>query len=210
MLTFSPAARLVLDRYMVRLIDEAAMTEGLSGSAMSARRDELLLSIGEEVGDVLASLAVAFGARTIVEIGTSYGFSTLFLAAAAEQTGGTVHTIEIAAEKQAHARAEIEAAGLAHRVTWHLGDALAVLDALPGPFDFVLIDLWKDLYLPCLERVHPKLAKNGVIAADNIIHPTIYRAESNAYRAAVRRLPDLETMLLPIGSGIELSCKLSR
>jgi predicted O-methyltransferase YrrM len=84
-----------------------------------------------------------------------------------------------------------------------------MIHADPGPFDFVLLDIWKELYTPCLEAVYPKLADEAIIAADNMISPEIARDDVRVYRAAVRAKPDLQTSLLPIGSGIELSVKWS-
>ena len=71
----------------------------------------------------------------------------------------------------------------------------------------VLLDIWKDLYVPCLEAFYPKLSDEGVIAADNMIEPEMAREDVRKYRAAIRALPDMQTALLPIGSGIELSVR---
>ena len=154
----------------------------------------------------LHSLIIARRAKRIIEIGTSYGYSTLFLADAARVTGGRVFTLELSGSKQAHARAQLEKAGVADSVTWLQGDALELLGKIDAPIDFVLLDLWKELYIPCLERFLPKLANNAVIAADNMLEPKIVRPEAEKYRAAVRAVPWLQSVLLPIGQGIELSC----
>lgn len=196
----------VLARYDTRIEAEAAEWRANEPGAIFARRDEFLLPVGRETADFLLALVVARGARRIVELGTSYGYSTLFLAEAARRTGGRVETFELAADKQAHARAELAAAGLADHVDWRQGDAVALLDNTPEGVDFVLIDLWKELYVPCFEKLYPRLAPNAVIAADNMIEPAMARADAEAYRAAVRAKPDLQTVLLPIGSGVELSC----
>jgi predicted O-methyltransferase YrrM len=98
-------------------------------------------------------------------------------------------------------------AGIADAVDFRLGDAVALINADAGPFDFVLLDIWKDLYVPCLTALYPKLSDEGVIAADNMIEPVAARENVRKYRAAVRALPDMQTALLPIGSGIELSVK---
>lgn len=196
----------VLARYNQRVRDEAVIQRGLPMAEGMARRDEFLLPIGEDVGWFLKALIVARRAKTIVELGTSYGYSTLFLADAARKTGGVVHTLDIAADKQAYARTQLEQAGLCSFVAWRPGDALKSLAAIKGPIDFVLIDLWKELYVPCLELLLPKMSDNGVIAADNMIFPAMSRPDADAYRAAVRGKSELQSMLLPIGSGIELSC----
>ncbi len=194
----------VLARYNERAEQEQSVWETSPGEIF-ARRDEFLLHVGSEVAEFLLSLTVARGARRLVELGTSYGYSTLFLAEAARRTGGRLTTFELSEDKQAYARAQIEEAGLADHVEWKLGDAVAMLEDLPQGIDFVLIDLWKELYVPCFEKIYPKLAENAVIAADNMLTPEMARPEAEAYRAAVRRKSDLQTALLPIGSGIELS-----
>jgi predicted O-methyltransferase YrrM len=197
----------VLRAYERRMAEEALLAKSLPRSEVFARRDEFLLSVGEEVANLLRDLVVGLGAHMIVELGTSYGYSTLFLADAARRTGGRVFTYEKAADKQAYARKQLTEAGLAGFVEWRLGDALELLREQPGPIDLVLIDLWKDLYVPCFERVYPLLAPNGIIVADNMFQPESARADAAAYRAAVRTKPDMEAVLLRIGQGIDISCR---
>jgi predicted O-methyltransferase YrrM len=174
--------------------------------AVIARRDEFLLHVGPATAELLLSLAVARGAQRIVELGTSYGYSTLFLAEAARRTGGRVSSYELSSEKQAYARAQLEDAGLAALVDWRQGDAVALLDDEPDGVDFVLIDLWKDLYVPCLDKLYPKLADQAMLVADNMLFPEMARPDAEAYRAAVRTKPGMQSVLLPVGAGIELSC----
>jgi len=96
-------------------------------------------------------------AKRILELGTSYGYSTMFLAAA-HATGGKIHTLELAPTEQKFAQSQLHEAGLGACVEWHVGDATSLLEDIPRPFDFVLVDLWKDLYVPCFELFYPKLA----------------------------------------------------
>lgn len=201
----SPAFAEVLGRYEARAAEEDKLWKTAQPGELFARRDEFLLHVGPQTADFLLSLAVARGATRIVELGTSYGYSTLFLAEAARRTGGRVSSYELYSEKQAYARAELELAGLASFVDWREGDAVSLLDEEAEGVDFVLIDLWKDLYIPCLEKLYPRLADNAVIAADNMLQPVMARPDAEAYRAAVREKTDLQSVLLPIGSGIELS-----
>jgi predicted O-methyltransferase YrrM len=142
----------------------------------------------------------------LVEIGAAYGYSTIWLADAARATGGKVHSLELSGKKVEYARGQLARAGLEAHVEFHVGDALETLAALPGPFDFVLVDLWKDLYVPCFELFHGKLAPNALVAADNMIFPSNPQ-DQEAYRRAVRAKGDMESMLLQIGSGVELSKK---
>jgi len=201
-----PAVAEVFDAYQRRDEEERARSATLGG-AFFAHRDEFLLPIGPETGAFLHSLILARRPSRILELGTSYGYSTLILADAARQIGAKLVTVDLADFKQAEARAAIDRAGLAELVEFRLGDAVAVIQADPGPFEFVLLDIWKDLYVPCLEAFCPKLADEGIVAADNMIEPAAAREDARKYRAAVRALPDMQTALLPIGSGIELSVK---
>jgi predicted O-methyltransferase YrrM len=169
--------------------------------------DELLLSVGREVGMLLYLLATGGQARRILELGTSYGYSTVWLAAAARATGGKVTSLEMKEFKIEHARQALTRAGLSTRVEFHAGDCLDTLQTLTGPFDFVLLDVWKDIYIPCFELVHPKLAPGGVIIADNMLLPEVVRPQAEAYRARVRKAGDMDSVLLDIGNGIEVSRK---
>jgi predicted O-methyltransferase YrrM len=203
----STGAAAVYARYEARLVQDLQRMQALGPTEGYKVRDSFLLPVGPEVGRLLHALVLAHRPRRILELGTSYGYSTLFLADAARAVGAQVVSMELAAEKQAYARAEIEAAGLADVVDFRLGDAVALLHADPGPWDFVLLDIWKELYVPCFEALYPKLAPEGLIAADNMIEPEMARPDVRTYRAAVRAKGDLQTTLLPVGSGIELSVR---
>ncbi len=167
--------------------------------------DELLLSVGREAGMLIYLLASGAQSRRILELGTSYGYSTVWLAAAARATGGKVVSLELRDFKIEHARQALTRAGLSTRVEFHAGDCLETLETLPGPFDFVLLDVWKDLYLPCFELVHPKLAPGGMIVADNMLLPEVVRPQAEAYRARVRAAGDMDSVLVEVGNGIEIS-----
>jgi predicted O-methyltransferase YrrM len=195
----------LLGRYHARIAEEDRLMKS-DPKSFSRRRDEFLLAVGPEVGSLLHALILGRGAKRILELGTSYGYSTAFLADAARHTGGRVYTMDLAANKQQYARTQLEEAGLAAQVEWMLGDATQMLKSLAGPFDFVLVDLWKNLYVPCLELFYGKLALNAVIVADNMLFPEMARADAEAYRAAVKVKGNLQSVLLPIGNGIELSC----
>ena len=204
----NPAADRVFAEYERRDADERDKAAAL-GSKIFERRDEFLLPVGREVGWFLHSLILAKRPARVLELGTSYGYSTLFLADAVTQIGGKLITMDLADYKQAAARAAIEKAGLAAVVEFRPGDAVALINADPGPFDLVLLDIWKDLYIPCFRAFYPKLADEGIVAADNMIEPSVVRDDARKYRAFVASLPDMKTALLPIGSGIELSVKWS-
>ena len=156
---------------------------------------------------MLHLLATGANAQNILELGASYGYSTIWLADAARETGGKVHSLELSQTKVDHAREQLARCGLGAFVEFHVGSALDTLPRLTGPFDLVLLDLWKDLYRPCFELFHAKLAPGALVAADNMLFPPNTRPDAMQYQAFVRTKPDMDSILLPIGSGVELSRK---
>ena len=199
------AVEAVLAEYGKRAAAETALQREMGMEKWLERRDEFLISVGPETGKLLNILVKASKARTILELGTSYGNSTVWLAEAAQATGGKVITMEVSARKLDYARSMLDKAGLGAHVEFRLGDARETIASMKGPFDFVLIDLWKDLYIPCFELVYPKLSAGAFVVADNMLLPENYREVALAYRKHVRAKPDIDSVLLPVGSGIELS-----
>jgi predicted O-methyltransferase YrrM len=195
----------VLSEYEVRAAKESPHIMKMSDEEWLRRRDEFMLSVGHDTGRLLNILAKGAKARSILELGSSYGYSTLWLAEAARKTGGTVFSLEINSSKQEYARAMIAKAGLDGQVEFFLGDALETIASLDGPFDFVLLDLWKDLYVSCFDLFYPKLNPGAIVVADNMLRPEEYLPEAMKYRRHARSHSKIDSVLLPIGSGIELS-----
>ena len=200
-----PQIESVLQDYEARAADEEHRIHNLKPEEVFQRVDEFLLPIGRASGTVLNVLIKEAKAKNILEIGTSYGYSTVWLAEAAAETGGRVVTMELRPGKIDYAKQQLAKAGLAKHVDFHVGDALAILKTLSGPFDFVLLDLFKELYVSCLDMFYPKLNPGALIAADNMLEPEFSRPASEAYRRHVHTKKDISSILLPIGSGIELS-----
>ena len=197
----------VLADYEKRAAQEGQVWANLSYEQINERIDEWLLFVGPDTAKLMHMLVVSSRAQVLVEIGASYGYSTVWLADAARATGGKLHSLELSPAKVEHARGQLKRVGLEAYVEHHVGDARETLAALPGPFDFVLVDLWKELYIPCFELFHPKLAQGAFVVADNMLFPPPTRPQAEQYRARVRAAGDLDSVLLPIGSGIELSKK---
>jgi predicted O-methyltransferase YrrM len=195
------AVEKVFADYDKRFADEAA--GHVDGRRLTG--EDRSLPIGPEAGALLNLLIRALAPKRILELGTSNGYSTLWLAEAARAIGGKVITVDELEKKQAYARTALDKAGLAGTVEFHNGDALDLLKKLPGPFDFVLLDIWKDLYVACLDLFYPKLAPGAIVAADNMVQPSSSHAETAAYRRAVRAKAQMQSLLLPVGQGIELS-----
>jgi predicted O-methyltransferase YrrM len=195
----------VIEDYEARARREEELWDKLSEEEAARRLDELLLPVGRATGSLMNLLVKEAEASRILEVGSSYGYSTTWLAEAARAIGGKVISLELRAAKTEYARAQLARAGLEGYVEFRIGDALASLAKLPGPFDFVLIDLWKDLYVPVFELLHPKLAPGALIVADNMLEPESTRAHANAYRERVRAAAGMSSVLLAVGNGLELS-----
>jgi predicted O-methyltransferase YrrM len=195
----------VLEEYEARAEREEQLWGSLAPEEAERRIDEMLLPVGRATGTLLNLLAKQAGARRILEVGSSYGYSTVWLAEAARAVGGKVISLELRRAKTEYATGQLARAGLAGYVEFVIGDALESLASLGGPFDLVLIDLWKNLYVPVFELLHPKLAPGALIVADNILEPASARPHAQAYRHAVHEARDMSSVLLPVGNGIELS-----
>lgn len=194
----------VLDLYNTRMADERrARQENPALMQGIGWRDTQLLTVGEEVGIFLNIIAKGLEKPRILEIGTSYGYSGIWLAEAARATGGRLITLELHDYKSNHAREMAERAGLAEHVDFLVGDAVELIEELPGTFDLILLDLWKDMYVPCLEAFYPRLNPGAIVIADNMIVPG--GPEVDRYGRAVRAKAGITSVLLPVGQGIEVS-----
>ena len=133
------------------------------------------LAISEEAGRCLYLLLRSGGAKRVLEFGTSFGISTLYLAAALRDNGGgKVVTCEFLPSKAEAARKNLEEAGLIDLVEIRVGDALETLkDGVGGTIDALLLDGAKQLYHPILKLVEPWLRPGTLIAADNMDHDTV-------------------------------------
>jgi predicted O-methyltransferase YrrM len=186
----------VLDLYHARMREEEKTRE-------SGALDQRLLAVGPDTGRLINLIARRLVEPTILEIGTSYGYSGIWLADAARASGGRVITMELQDYKSAYAREMATKAGLADRIDFKVGDAVRMIADLPGKLDFVLLDLWKDLYVPCLEAFYPKLNPGAIVVADNMLRPG--GEEVQRYGRAVRAKPGMTSVMLPVGTGIEVS-----
>ncbi len=202
---FDIKVRRVLDKYHQRISEEEVFWNSLPMEEMMEREDEWLLAVGKDTGNFINSLAKSANSKTLLELGTSYGYSTIFLAEAARANGGQVITLELHADKVNYAKEKIREAGLEDFVDFHLGDALDFLNNSKLTFDFVLVDIWKRFYVPSFDLFYPKLKKGAWVVADNMLYPPEFKPEATAYRNRVKETHSFDSILLPIGSGIETS-----
>ncbi|HEX4009025.1 MAG TPA: class I SAM-dependent methyltransferase [Solirubrobacteraceae bacterium] len=139
-----------------------------------------------------------------MEFGTSFGISTIYLAAAVRDNGiGSVVTTELSETKVAAARANLVAAGVHHVIEILAGDARETLAGVQGPIQLVLLDGWKYLALPVLRMLEPSLTPGALVLADDTSLPSMAD-----YLVYVRDLRNgYESVEFPVADGVEISCR---
>lgn len=181
---------------ILKLIDELE-------SLRSSRDDHWQVPRVE--GDLLYQIALSSGARLIVEVGTSYGFSGLFWGAALKKTGGVLHTIDISQKKFDSSKATFERAGLGKTIVNHLGDAMQVLPKVPSPIDLAFMDSGdKKSTRALFDLIWPRIRPGGAVITDNV---TTHKAELADFVGYVRALHEASSIEVPIGNGIEWTLK---
>ncbi|MBE7195648.1 MAG: class I SAM-dependent methyltransferase, partial [Gordonia polyisoprenivorans] len=181
----SPPVSAILDR----LYEQAAQGGRPSGprsagppvevspQAKADAAEDRYMAIARDTGILAYSLIRSARPAVVVEFGMSYGISALFLAAALRDNAladpaaaGHLYTTELSAKKVLAAEKTFAEAQLADLITILAGDARDTLESVSGPIGFVLLDGWKDLYVPVLDLLEPKLAPGAMILADNTSH----------------------------------------
>jgi predicted O-methyltransferase YrrM len=176
--------------------------------------------VDAEVGALLRVLALAVGARNILEIGTAVGYSGIWLAGALPP-GGMLMTMEMDPDRAREARENFARAGLADRVSVIVGDAERMIAKVAGPFDLVFQDGAKHLYAPLLDRIVSLLRPHGLLVTDNVLWdgevvpgyvqpPKRNAADTQAIAEYNKRLaahPQLMTATVPLRDGVSISVK---
>jgi len=155
-------------------------------------------NVAPREGVFLHDLVVKVHAKNALEIGTSNGYSGIWIAAGLRETGGHLLTLEINPGRAQLARENFRAAGVESIVTLKLGDALQEVPHLQGPFDFVFIDAWKADYVKYLHMVLPMVPAGGVIVAHNV---TDLREELQDFLNEVQTNRQLKTHIENPGPG---------
>jgi predicted O-methyltransferase YrrM len=196
-------ARRVFEDYHERIEAERSGPRIEAPGGRDGGHDQRMRAIGPETGRLLHSIVSSLKSPRVLEVGTSFGYSTLWLAHAAWQAKGEVTTIEKHAYKSAYARDMAERARLDTVIRFHVDDALECIGRMEGPFDFVFIDLWKELYVSTLEALLPKLTSGAIVVADNMLRPSSEAV--SAYASLVRSMPGVRSLTIPVGTGVEIS-----
>jgi predicted O-methyltransferase YrrM len=165
------------------------------------------LNVPYEDGQVLHDLIVENKYKSALEIGTSTGHSTIWIAWALSKTGGKLITIEIDEERHNEAMEHLKAVGLSEFVDARLEDAHELVKTLKGPFDFVFSDADKGWYTQYFKDLEPKLSVGGCFTAHNVNNNFGGIREFMDY---VRARRNFETTLAGLQEGISVSYKRSK
>jgi caffeoyl-CoA O-methyltransferase len=187
-----PLARSEAEKKILAVLDE-----------MDRNQRRGMMNVPSEAGRFLRLLAEATGAKHIVELGTSNGYSGIWQCLALKATGGKLTTFEIDAGRAALARENFKKAGVDNLVTLVEGDAHEKVPEVAGPIDIVFLDADKEGYIDYLNKLLPKVRPGGLILAHNI-NPG--QADPR-YVEAITTNPDLETLIFAEGGGVGVTLK---
>ncbi len=177
--------------------------KGLDADAHRFMADKLV-AFDRGKSEYCYQLCRALGAKRVIEIGTSYGVSTLYLASAVQANGGgVVIATEYEPAKAKAARAHFAESGLVDLIDLREGDLRETLKGIEGPVDFVLMDIWTEMARPAIERVGPHLRAGAIVIADNVSQfPQAYEDYFAYINDPANRF---STLTLPFEGGLEMS-----
>jgi caffeoyl-CoA O-methyltransferase len=174
--------------------------------AQNLPNEKRIKALHPDAAKLLSMLAISNKAKNMVEIGASAGYSTLWLAYAASITGGKVVTCEIDPVRADETRANLEKANMADYVEVLVGDARELLRHREEPVDLVFIDGEKDQYETYFDVVYKRLGVGSIVVADNVVS---HEDELLDYVTYVQNHPNLESVTVPIGWGLEITVKIA-
>ena len=172
---------------------------GQQNDAAISERPRRMLNITRDTGEFLSVLVQATNAQRVLEIGTSNGYSTLWLAQAAQRIGGHVTTVELSEFKLEMAARNFDRSGLTKVITQHRGEAGSMLESLDDAcFDLLFLDSKRSDYVNWWPNIQRVLRKGGLLVVDNA---TSHADEMADFMALVSADPDFTTCTVPVGNG---------
>lgn len=172
--------------------------------ALQTERTQRYRNIEPESALFLAMQIRVQQSKKILEIGTSTGYSTLWLANAAQETQGQITTLEIEPDRSAQAQQYAQELGLDHVIDFRIGDAQAFLNNNLNHYDFILLDAERDAYVDYWNNLqHMLVPKSGILIVDNVIS---HATEVQEFIALVQSDARFITTTLSVGAGLFLVC----
>ncbi len=187
-----------------RIVDELY---ALSHAHDQARSDRLerFRNVEPPTAELLGVLIRAGRARRILELGTSNGYSTIWLADATEVTGGAVVSVDVDAARTALARENIRGAGLEERVELRTEDAALTLERSgDAEWEFVFLDAERPAYPSYVRDLVRTLAPGGLLAVDNV---ESHANELVEFTELIEAVPELTQTVVPVGAGLRLAAR---
>lgn len=172
--------------------------------------------VGPLVGRVLYQLALISGARRIFEMGSGFGYSAYWFAQALGPNGEIICT-DGSADNARRAMSSFENAGLAAKIRFEVGNALDIIDRVPGEFDIIFNDIDKEYYPEAFRKALPRLRRGGLMITDNVLWSGSVVVEDNRpstagvreYNRLIFSNPQVRSSILPIRDGVALSVKIA-
>jgi predicted O-methyltransferase YrrM len=201
-----------LERYLEGLLDDP---DPVQREMEELARTRGFPIVGPLVGRLLMLLAKTTSARRILELGSGFGYSALWFARALPD-GGEIILTEYDRDDSDRSRGFLAGAGLANKATFLVGDALALVDSVDGPFDIVFIDVDKEQYPAALDKALPLLRPGGLLIADNVLWqgrvvdeepPAPSTAGILEFNLRIHADPRLEVAMVPLRDGLAI-CRL--
>jgi predicted O-methyltransferase YrrM len=200
-----------VDNYLYSLLP--ARDEVLADMEAEATRNKIPI-VGPAVASFFQQLVMMTGAKTVFEMGSAIGYSTVWWARAVGE-GGRVHYTDSDPKNADKARRYFQRAGVADRITIHLGDAIELLSEQKTEFDIVFNDIDKEDYPRVLRMVSPRLKKGGLFVTDNVLwsgrvvekNPEASTKAIQEFNRQLYKSPDFFTTIMPLRDGVAVAVK---
>jgi predicted O-methyltransferase YrrM len=193
--------KIAMDQQLRQLLRELE-ERGRENDARATERSRMMLNLEPASAQLVSILVRASGVTRALEVGTSNGYSTIWLAWSLKPAGGRIISLDRNPEKHVLARENLRRAGFLDIVELRTGDATEVVRGLAGPFDLVFLDADRRKFPEIMEALLPKIASRAVVIADNVhSHPE----EIAGYLKLISSLPDFEHTTVPIGKGLSIA-----
>lgn len=185
-------------RNLLREMEE----HGRENDAQATERARMMLNLEPASAHLISILVRASGVTRAIEVGTSNGYSTIWLAWSLAAAGGGIVSIDRNPAKHELARENLRRAGFSDKVDLRTGDAAEIVPQLKGPFDLVFLDADRRKFPEVMQLLLPKLAPKVLVIADNVLsHPE----EIAEHLKLVSDLADFQHSIVPVGKGLSIA-----